>query len=306
MVDLSVDFLGHRLPNPTVLASGILGVTKASLALCAQNGAAAVTLKSVTRESRKGHPLPIACGFEGGLLNAVGYSGPGYVGGLDEFDGVEEIDGMVIGSIVAGDADEYAFLATEFVNKLSFDAFEIPLSCPHTPGFGELAGHSTPEATTEIVAKLKSVTDVPLIVKLSANVSNIAMVARAAQDAGADAICAVNTLGPGMLLDGKSSKPILGYGSGGISGPALAPVALLAVHEIYEQVDIPIVGTGGIATGRDAVAMLQAGATLLGIGTAVVTRGIGVFATVCRELEDALRSMGHENLADIRGKSHEK
>jgi len=303
LADLSISLFNRTLSNPTVLASGILGVTKASIEFCSQRGAGAVTIKSVTRSPRKGHPLPIACGFESGLLNAVGYSGPGYVSALQEFSGISK-ECAAIGSIVAEDAEEYAFLAKEFIAKSDFWAFEIPLSCPHTPGYGELAGHSSPEATFNIVQGIKRETTVPLIVKLSANAKGLGEVARAAQDAGADAVCAVNTLGPGRAIDPFSRRTVLGYGSGGVSGPALKPVALRAVYEIYQNVTIPIIGTGGISTGLDAAEMLMAGATLIGIGTAVVTRGVDVFTKVCNELLEFMSEEGFDNVLQLRGLAH--
>jgi dihydroorotate dehydrogenase (NAD+) catalytic subunit len=304
LADLTVHLFGRTLDNPTVLASGILGVTKSSIILCAEHGAGAVTIKSITRLPRKGHPLPIACGFESGLLNAVGYSGPGYASALEEFAGVSEVSVPVIGSIVAENADEYAFLARQFIDKLRFWAYETPLSCPHTPGYGELAGHSSPDATYEIVKSLKRETDVPVIVKLSANVRGLGEVARAAEQAGADAICAVNTLGPGRSIDPFSGKTVLGYGSGGISGPALKPVAIRCVFEIFQSVKIPIIGTGGVSTALDAVEMLMAGATLVGIGTAVVTRGLKVFAEVTEGLRQFMTEQGYERVSDLTGLAH--
>src|SRR3989344_4222238 len=206
-----------EMRNPTILASGILGVTTASLKFCADHDAGAVTMKSITKEVRKGHNQPIVHVYEGGMLNAVGYSNPGYESAIDEFKDLKKVGCPVIGSIVAKDAEEFAFLAENFVNKLEFDALEIPLSCPHTPGFGTMAGHSTPEATREITQAIKEKTNIPLIIKLSPNAQNIGMVAKAAEDAGADAICAVNTMGPGMLIDTKTGKKIMGFGMGGVS-----------------------------------------------------------------------------------------
>jgi dihydroorotate dehydrogenase (NAD+) catalytic subunit len=306
MIDLSVNFLGMAMKNPTVLASGILGVTKASIAYCVRNGAGAVTIKSISRESRKGHPLPIICADGESVFNAVGYSNPGWQEALNEYDDLSGVGAPVLGSVVAESAEEYAFLGENFVNRLNFDALEIPLSCPHTPGFGEMAGHSTPEATYEIATALKAVIKIPLIVKLSANVQNIGAVAKAAEDGGADAICAVNTMGPGVAFDVASGAKVLGFGRGGVSGSPLKPVAIKAVYDIYQFVKIPIIGTGGVATGRDAVDMIMAGATVVGLGTAVATRGIGVFAKIADEMKDIMEANGYSNLEDMRGLGHDK
>ncbi|MEK6917136.1 MAG: dihydroorotate dehydrogenase, partial [Nanoarchaeota archaeon] len=287
-MDLTTNICGIKLKNPTILASGILGVTAASLKFVVQNGAGAVTIKSITKETRKGHSQPIVHSFDNGMLNAVGYSNPGYEKAIDEFSKLSDVGAPVIASIVAKDADEFSFLTKEFVNRLEFDALEIPLSCPHTPGFGTMAGHSSPEATSEITKSIRKETKLPLIIKLSPNVPNIGAVAKAAEDAGADAICAVNTAGPGMAIDVNTGKKMLGFGMGGISGPALKPLALRTVYDIYDYVKIPIIGTGGVSNGDDALQMIMAGATAVGIGTAVVTHGINVFSEVCKEMKDIM------------------
>ena len=304
MGDVSLDFLGFKLKNPTILASGILGVTSASLKFVVDNGAGAVTIKSITKELRKGHPQPIMHNFKGGMLNAVGYSNPGYENALEEFSDLSSVGAPVIGSIVAKDAQEFAFLTKEFVNKLNFDALEIPLSCPHTPGFGTMAGHSSPEATAEITKAIRKNTKLPLIIKLSPNVPNIGAVAKAAQDAGADAICAVNTSGPGMSIDVNTGKKMLGFGMGGISGEALKPLALRTVYDIYEFVDIPIIGTGGVSTGEDALQMIMAGATCVGIGTGVLTRGVDVFKKVRDEIKTIMEKNNYSKITDLIGMAH--
>jgi len=302
---LGTTFLGMKMKNPTVLASGILGTSTSAVKFCADHGAGAVTIKSISKDPRKGHDTPIVHCFQGGMMNAVGYSNPGYELALSEFSNLKRVGVPVIGSIVAKDAEEFAFLTKEFVNKLEFDALEIPLSCPHTPGFGTLAGQSTPEATFAITKAIRTKTKIPLIIKLSPSVDNIGEVAKAAERGGADAICAVNTLGPGLLIDVKSRKKILGFGMGGVSGAALKPVALRTVYDIYEFVDIPIIGTGGISTGDDAIQMLMAGASIVGIGTAVAERGVGVFRKVCDELQQILDQNGYNNVKDLIGAAHE-
>ena len=296
MGDISLDFLGLKLKNPTILASGFLGVTAASLRFVVDNGAGAVTIKSITKEPRKGHAQPIVHSFKGGLMNAVGYSNPGYENALEEFSDLSKVGAPVIGSIVAKDADEFAFLTREFVNKIKFNALEIPLSCPHTPGFGTMAGHSSPEATAEITKAIRKNTDLPLIIKLSPNVPNIGAVAKAAEDAGADAICAVNTAGPGMCIDVNTGKKMLGFGMGGISGDALKPLAIRTVYDIYEFVKIPIIGTGGVSTGEDAMQMIMAGATCVGIGTGIMTRGVDVFRKVSGELQEIMKKNNYSKI----------
>ncbi len=302
---LDTEISGIKLKNPLVLASGILGVTAASLKFAADNGAGAVTIKSITKEPRKGHKQPIVHTYEGGMLNAVGYSNPGFKDALDEFKDLSKVGVPVFGSIVAKDAEEFGFLTENFANKTGFDALEIPLSCPHTPGYGTMAGHSSPEATFEITKAIKKKAKMPVIIKLSPNVPNIGAVAQSAEKAGADAICAVNTLGPGMLIDVDTGKKMLGFGMGGLSGPALKPVAIRTVYDIFDFVKIPIIGTGGVSTGKDALQMVMAGASAVGIGTAVVQRGADVFSKVNNEIKDIMDKNNYSSIKELVGVAHE-
>ncbi len=304
MADITTNLCSIALKNPTILASGIVGISKASVSYAARNGAGAVTIKSLTAEKREGHHAPIILTYEGGMLNSVGYSNPGIDNVTDEFSGLKSVGVPVIGSMTARNAEEFGVLA-EKMNKLDFSAIEIVLSCPHTPGYGVMAGQGTPEATEEITRTVKNKISKPLFVKLSPNVMGIADIAKAAERAGADAITAVNTLGPGMLIDVKSAKPVLGGKIGGISGDALRPVALRCVYDIYTAVKIPVIGTGGVMTGEHAVAMIMAGATAVGIGTGVYYRGIDVFRKVAEEMNLFMEDNGYKNLAAMRGKAHE-
>ena len=304
MEKLETKLCGLKLRNPTVLASGIVGVSKASVSYAAENGAGAVTIKSLTTDRRKGHPAPIILTYEGGMLNSVGYSNPGIDNVEDEFGELKSVGAPVIGSITGKDAEDFSVLA-EKINGMDFAAVEIALSCPHTPGYGTMAGQSTPEATGEITKAVREKTDKPLFVKLSPNVMAISEIAKAAEKAGADAITAVNTLGPGMIIDVKSTKPVLGGKIGGLSGDGLRPVAVRCVYDIYKSVKIPIIGTGGIITGEHAVQMMMAGASAVGIGTAVYNRGIGVFNKINDEISRFMKENGYDSIEDMRGKAHE-
>jgi len=305
MTNISVNLCGLKLANPTVLASGIVGVSKASVSYAAKNGAGAVTIKSITSEPRKGHPAPIILTYDGGMLNSVGYSNPGIDNIADEFSDLKSVGVPVIGSITGQNAEEFATLA-EKIEALDFAALEIVLSCPHTPGYGTMAGQSTPEITEEITKAVRAKVKKPLFVKLSPNVMAISEIAKAAERGGADAITAVNTLGPGMVIDVKSCKPVLGGKIGGLSGDALRPVAVRCVYDIYKSVKIPIIGTGGVLTGQHAVEMIMAGATAVGIGTGVYNRGIDVFKKVAAEIKTFMEENGYNSLEEMRGKAHEE
>jgi dihydroorotate dehydrogenase (NAD+) catalytic subunit len=304
MPDLSVDLCGLKMANPTILASGIVGISRASLALAVRGGAGAVTTKSISVEPRKGHPAPIIITYAGGMLNSVGYSNPGIDNVADEFADVKDVGAPVIGSLTGRDEEDYAILAGK-ADRLGFDALEIVLSCPHTPGYGTMAGLSTPGITERITRRVKAATSRPVFVKLSPNVMGLTELARAAEAGGADAITAVNTAGPGMIIDIRSRRPILGGRIGGLSGDALRPIAVRCVFDIYEAVEIPIIGTGGVSTGEHAAEMLLAGATAIGIGTAVHDRGIDAFRKVAEELSAFMEAEGIERLEDLRGGAHE-
>ncbi|VVB54513.1 Dihydroorotate dehydrogenase [uncultured archaeon] len=303
-VKLETDFLGLKLNNPTVLASGIMGVNVAALSRAEKGGAGAVTIKSITKNPRKGHPNPIVADVGDGLLNAVGYSNMGVEAAVEEYADVgKRVSVPVIANVVGTDAKDFAYLAKK-MSGLGFSAVEVVLSCPHTPGYGLLAGHSTPEATHEITSKVRDAVKLPLIVKLSPNTQELGKVAKAAQDAGADAINMGNTLGPGLRIDPVLKRPVLGYGPGGLSGPALKPVAVRCVWDVYESVSIPIIGTGGVTPGLDAVEMLMAGASAVGVGTAVYLRGVDCFKLISKELTSFMKENGYSKVKELTGAAH--
>jgi len=304
MADLSIKLCGMTLSNPTILASGIVGISRASLSLAAKGGAAAVTTKSLSIEVRKGHPAPIILTYPGGMINSVGYSNPGIDNVADEFSDLASVGVPVIGSLTGRNEDDYKVLA-EKAAELDFAAIEVVLSCPHTPGYGTMAGLSTPEKTEKVTRLVKERSRVPVFVKLSPNVMGLVDLAKAAEAAGADAITAVNTAGPGMIIDIVSRKPILGGKIGGISGAALRPIAVRCVYEIAQAVRIPIIGTGGVSTGQDALEMIMAGATAVGLGSSVYDRGIDVFQKICQEMNDFMDREKIKSLKGIRGAAHE-
>ncbi|MCX6818050.1 MAG: dihydroorotate dehydrogenase [Candidatus Aenigmarchaeota archaeon] len=302
-MNLETSLCGIKLANPVILASGILGVSRSLLSEVIRNGAGAVTIKSISLEAREGHKNPTVIAFDAGLMNAVGYSNPGTAGAKKEFTGLKGLGAPVFASIIGQDASEFEKVA-EALGGLEFSAIEIPLSCPHTPGFGTLAGQDTPEKTHEIVRAVIKKTKLPVFVKLSPITRNIGDVARAAEKAGASAITAVNTMGPGMIINIDAKKPVLGFRMGGVSGPALKPVAIRCVYDIYESVKIPIIGIGGIMTGRDAIEMMMAGAKAIGVGSAVHYRGMDVFKKICSEMSEWMYENGYESFDGIIGAAH--
>lgn len=299
-VDLSVRIKSLKLTNPTILASGFIGLDKASLQKAVFGGAGAVTLKSLTTEPRKGHNNPIFVEVvNGGFLNAVGYANKGIVKGVEEFKNWNG-GAPLIGSIVGGDAQEFATLAYK-IQEVPISALEIVLSCPHTPGYGLMAGQGTPEATSQITKAVRGKTKVPLFVKISPSVQAIGEIAKAAESEGADAINMGNTLGPGMKIDIERVAPILAFKIGGMSGPAIKPIMIRCVYDIYKSVKIPIIATGGIVNGLDAIEAFMAGATAVGIGTGIYLRGINIFKKVFAEMKEWMENHGYRQLKDIKG-----
>ena len=302
---LTTKICNVKLDNPTVLASGIMGVTGASLCFVAENGAGAVTTKSIGLDERKGHPAPVVLEWEKGLINAVGLSSPGIDEGVEELKiAVENCQSPVIASIFAPTAKQFGKV-TKQVSKARPALIEANISCPNVEAeFGKPFGTDS-EVSAKVTRIVKKNSKCPVIVKLSPNVSNIKLIAQAVQKAGADAICAINTVGPGMIIDIKTGKPLLSNKVGGLSGPAIKPVAVRCVYDIYDAVKIPIIGTGGITYGGDAIEMIMAGATAVGIGSGVHYRGIDVFKKVCEEIAQFMEKEGYNKLKDLRGVAHD-
>ncbi|MBW2977712.1 dihydroorotate dehydrogenase [Candidatus Woesearchaeota archaeon] len=304
IVDISTILCGIRLENPTILASGILGTTGASLVNVLNHGAGAVTSKSIGLEERKGHPNPVFIEWEKGFINAVGLSGQGIEESVEEIKyAVENSESPVIASIFASNVKEFGVVAKE-ISKAKPNFIEVNISCPNVEAeFGKPFG-TDPDVSAKVTKIVKKNTSIPVIVKLSPNVSNIKLIAKAVEKAGADAISAINTLGPGMVINLETAKPILANKAGGVSGPAIKPIAVRCVYDIYSTVKIPIIGTGGVTYGRDAIEMFMAGASAVGIGTGVYYRGVDVFRKVSEEIEEFMEKNGYNKLKEIIGMAH--
>ena len=299
---MTTQFLGTPLKNIMVLASGILGNSGDILKRVHKNGCGLVTMKSIGPEPRDGHKNPTVIDLGHGMINAVGLPSPGYLDMEEEWEALGSRDFPVIASIYGGSVKEYRNVA-RYVSAKKPDFIEINISCPNSEKHGMIFGVS-PQSSHEVVAAVKAVIDVPLIAKLTPQAPDIAQIARSCEDAGADAICAINTVGPGMVIDIESQKPVLAFKKGGMSGPLIKPIAVRCVYDIFEAVGIPIIGLGGITTGEDAVEMVMAGAHLVGIGSAVKYRGIDVFDKVTAEM-DAWLDAHDTTLEEIRGAAHE-
>lgn len=299
---LNVNLAGLRLDNPTMLASGILGYSTETLESIAESGAGAVVTKSVGLKSRRGYANPTVVQVGCGLINAMGLPNPG----IDEFTKDIRMAKAVLKvpliiSVYGFSAEEYALVAGKAV-KAGADAVELNVSCPHVKETGSEIGQK-PEVLAEVVRKVKAVVDKPVFIKLSPKVSEIAEIAEVAVKAGADALTAINTV-KAMAIDVETAKPILSNRKGGLSGPAIKPIAIRCVYEIYERVKVPIIGCGGITGWRDAVEFMLAGATALQIGTAIALKGPAVFKAVAKGIDAYLKRKGFRSVNEIVGLAH--
>jgi len=302
---LTTNFCGFQFSNPVVTASGILGVTADGMEDVIRSGAGGVTTKSIHINPRKGHKNPtiIGLGKDVGMINAVGLSGEGIVNAKAEYERFKEKlpNVPLIVSIYGGTLEEFKQVAAEAENSAA-DIVEVNISCPNVEDeFGTPFALDCLQAqkVTEIVKK--ACPSKPIVIKLSPNAQNIGAIAKGCEEAGADGICAINTIGPGMIIDPFLRAPVLQNKVGGVSGRAIKPIALKCVWDIAKQVNIPIIGTGGIETGQDAIEMVMAGATLIGVGSAVYPRGIEVFGKIAEEMEAFMKAEKVQSLDEIRG-----
>jgi len=301
MTDLSVEVCGLRLRNPTMLASGVLDETSKSMLVAARAGVGAIVTKSVGMDPRPGHPNPTVVELDDGLLNAMGLPNPGIELFSNEIREAKKGGVPIVGSVFGGTEEDIAELAARIV-KAGADAVELNLSCPHAKGLGAEIG-SSPDRVESICRLTKKRTRAPVLAKLTPNTSSIADLARAAEKGGADGLVAINTL-KGMVIDPEARMPILGNKFGGLSGPAIKPVGVRCVYEIFVAVDLPIIGVGGIATGRDAVEYIMAGASAVQIGTAVWVHGMGVFSRVCKDMVKFMKDNDYKSVSDMVGVAH--
>ena len=307
---VGAEFLGNTLTSPLVLASGIWGTTVSLLQRAADAGCGAVTAKSCGPTPRAGHVNPTCLDWGSGLINAIGLANPGVtdeVGLLATARPLlDEVGVPLIASIFASTAEEFGEVAAT-VAQARPTYLEVNISCPNVHSeFGEpfAADAKSAAAVTASVKAAVASFGIPVIVKLAPNVPSVTHIAHAVIEAGADALCAINTM-PGLVIDVESGQPILANTSGGVSGPALKPIALKCVYDLHRAFpDVPIIGTGGVTNGRDALEMIRAGATLVGVGSAIYYRGPNAIREIRAELDAWLQSHGINDLAEIRGRAH--
>ena len=295
---LEVNLCGNKLRNPLILASGIRGNSAGLLIRAAKEGAGAATSKSCSLLPREGHANPTMVGTDGMYMNAIGLSNPGVDEEIEEIrEAVSKAGIPIIASVYARDVPDFAEVARR-ISVAKPQLIEIDISCPNVHREGEMFS-SYPKDASEVCAAVREATHIPFSAKLSPDVPNIGEIAAACVESGAGCITAINTVG-GMHIDAHARKAVLANSFGGISGAAIKPVALKAVYNIRRAIGgkVPIIGTGGVACGRDAIEMIMAGATAVGVGTAIAQRkGPAPFTAIAKEMEAFMRQEGYGKLS---------
>ncbi len=300
--DLTTKVGGLILRNPTLLSAGVLGITGKSLRAAWEAGAGAVVTKSVGLEPRKGYLNPTIVDVGCGFVNAMGLPNLGANEFLNElFDASIEKEIVIVGSIYGTNSDDFAE-AARILAKGNISAIELNVSCPHAKGMGAEIGQDA-NLVQEVLRAVKASTKLPVFVKLTPNVTSIVDLALAAEKAGANAIVAMNTM-RAMVIDIDTGYPVLSNKVGGLSGPAIKPVAVRNVYDISQAVRIPVIGCGGITDWRDAVEFLLAGASAIQIGTAVAYSGLKIFREVTSGVSKYLSEKKFKEVEEIVGLSH--
>lgn len=298
-MDLSVDVGGLHIRNPTMLASGILGISYEVLARVYEAGAGAVVSKSISVEPREGYRNPSVMSVEYGYLNAVGLSNPG----VDVF--VKEIgenrNVPIVINLVGSTEEEFVSMVKKFDN-LNVIAYELNLSCPHVEKVGLEVGDD-PELVAKIIRGIKANTKKPVIAKVGLGATDILETARVSKEAGADAITAMNTI-RAMTINVETGMPILSNRIGGLSGKAIKPVAVRCVYEISKSIHIPVIGCGGVYTWEDAVEFMLAGSSAVQMGSVVGDKWLKVFASVTNGIASYLEKKGMKSVMELVGIAH--
>ncbi len=298
---LKTKIFNTKLKNPTMLAAGILGSTASSLNWASRSGAGAVVTKSFSLNPNKGYKNPTTVEVTGGVINAIGLSNPGVNAFIDELKKIENST-TTVASIYGSSGDEFSQVASKIEDHA--DMIELNVSCPHVQkGCGASIGEN-PELTAQIVKSVKNTVKIPVIVKLTPNVTDIVEIALSAQKAGGDGLTLINSVGPGMRIDIETGNPILSNKFGGLSGPAIKPIALRCVYDVYDAVKIPIIGVGGIADYRDAVEFMYAGAKCVQIGTAIMYKGLEIFNEINHGIKKFMIEKGYVSVEEMVGIAH--
>lgn len=287
------------LRNPIMPASGCFGFGKEYSQFYSLDQLGAIAVKAATVEPRFGNATPRVAETRGGMLNAIGLQNPGLDKVLaEELPWLEKYDVPIIANIAGTTVEDYIEVATRISEAPNVKAIELNISCPNVKCGGITFG-TDPIIAAELTKEIKQVSKVPVFVKLSPNVTNIVEMAQAVEKAGADGLSMINTL-IGMRIDLRTKRPILANGAGGLSGPAIKPVAIRMVYEASQNVDIPIIGMGGIHSAEDVIEFFLAGASAVAVGTANFVDPY-ICPTIIDELEGWLDKMGVDQISELTG-----
>lgn len=298
-VDLSVEIGSLKLKNPVMPASGCFAFGKEFADFYDLGELGAICVKATTMEPRLGNPTPRVAETPGGMLNAIGLQNPGVEKIIaEELPHLRKYDIPVIVNIAGTTVEDYVNVTKRLMDSEDVDAIEVNISCPNVKCGGIQFG-TDPQMAAHVTEEVKKVSHVPVIVKLSPNVTDIVAMAKAVEEAGADAISLINTL-VGMSIDLNKRKPLIANGVGGLSGPAVKPVAVRMTYQVAQAVNIPLIGMGGIMEGEDAIEFLMAGATAVAVGTANFVNPLA-----CPEIIAGIRTYceqnGIERVRDLQG-----
>ena len=298
---LAVTAAGIEFQNPVLLAAGTAGYGRELAHVIDIDALGGLITKAVSVERRHGARAPRVAEFEGGMINAVGLANPG----MEEVR-AEHLPWLaanlkrakVLVNVVGNQVEEFATVVSMLDDSPAVSGYELNVSCPNVKAGGMEFG-ADPRSLAEVVSRSRRATRKPIFVKLSPTLQDIGAGARVATEAGADGISVVNTL-PGLVIDTETRKPVLGFGTGGVSGPGLLPVGVLATYKVGKAVKLPVIGVGGIAKATDIIQYIIAGATLVAIGTAVMQRP-RLAEKLVEELERWCREKGVKSLNEVRG-----
>lgn len=302
MTDLTVELPGLDLKNPIMPASGCFGFGKEYAQLYDLSQLGAIMIKATTVETRLGNPTPRVAETASGMLNAIGLQNPGLekVAG-QELPWLEQYDVPIIANVAGTTTEDYVEVAKTISQATNVHALEINISCPNVK-LGGITFGTDPDVACELTRAVKEVSSVPVYIKLSPNVTDIVSIAKAVEEGGADGITMINTL-LGMRMDTKTGRPIIANITGGLSGPAIKPVALRMVYEVSKHTKLPIIGMGGVTNVDDVIDFLSAGASAVAVGTANFVNPF-VCPEIIGQLPERLHELGFDSVKELVGRSH--
>jgi dihydroorotate dehydrogenase (NAD+) catalytic subunit len=301
---LAVELPGLSLKNPIMPASGCFGFGREYAQFYDLSKLGAIMIKATTKEPRFGNPTPRVAETSSGMLNAIGLQNPGLEKVIEEeLPWLAQFDVPIIANVAGSTMEEYVEVAKHISKVPNVHALELNISCPNVKK-GGIAFGTVPEIAAELTKLVKEVSEVPVYVKLSPNVTNIVEMAKAIEAAGADGLTMINTL-LGMRIDVKTAEPILANRTGGLSGPAIKPIAIRMIYEVSQAVSIPIIGMGGIQSAEDVIEFFYAGASAVAIGTANFIDPF-VCPNIIDELPALLDELGIDHISECTGRSWKK